>query len=152
MASFLDKVFADFDEKSARDELEHARREVQAMQDTLSAYERWRDRQRGEHGVQTTSADTNGSKTRSGGRAVIRQLIREAGYNVKWTTPKVREALGLDREADHSIQVSLSRLMRSGELVRPELGVYILPPPDEDSGEEGVEPSGTPSASGAGKT
>lgn len=164
MRSFLDKLFRDFDEAAARRELELAKGQVQAIQDTLAAYEQWNQGQ----GIDIVATDEQGNRTvaqakakarangTAGGRPVIRNLMRQRGPGVEWTTPSIRDALGLSPDADHGIQVALSRMKRDGELERPRMGVYRLPlkAPEADEGEEieGTETLGTPPAKGTGQT
>jgi hypothetical protein len=130
MASFLDNVFATFDEKTARRELEAARRQVQSIQELLAAYERWAEG-RGKAALNGSDA---GAPTQpgSGGRGrasrvLIMQLLQQGGEEMEWTTKDVRNGLGLGEDSDHGIQIALSRLFRSNELERPRKGVYRLP-------------------------
>jgi hypothetical protein len=139
MASFLDTLFASFDEKTARAELENALRQVQSMKDTLAAYEQWREgtagsRSHGGEASRTTTHSASGSDSTSSStgrgrasRVLIMELIRREGPGVDWTTKAVREGLGLEENSDHGIQIALSRLYRSDELERPRKGVYRLP-------------------------
>ena len=162
MASFLDTLFADFDEKAARRELDQARRQVQSIQELLTAWERWSESDPANGAVQkgTPKAPPSSSKSNNGGRGrasrvVIMQLIRRHGAQAEWTTKDVREGLGLGEEADHGIQISLSRLFRANELERPRKGVYKLP--QNRANGEGEESEGlgllaTSPAMGAGQS
>jgi hypothetical protein len=139
MASFLDTLYADFNEKTARAELDNALRQVQSMKDALAAYQQWKEGRsessNGSDGAGASqapksspagSASSNGRRGRAS-RVIIMQLIRREGPAVEWTTKAIREGLGLDEDADHGIQISLSRLFRANELERPRKGVYRLP-------------------------
>lgn len=135
MTSFLDKLFKDFDEKAARQELEMARRQAQSIQDLLVAWERWNEQSgevdavgRSSNGSTVTvqAKPANGRRGRAG-RAVILEMMRQQGPDTEWTARAVREGLGLGEDADHGIQIALSRLKRSNDLERPRKGVYRLP-------------------------
>lgn len=66
------------------------------------------------------------------GREAIRALMAEMPEIEEWTIPFVLSELAArgwaDPDDDHAVQVSLSRMARSGELLRPRKGVYTLPP------------------------
>lgn len=145
MTSFLDKLFKDFDEKAARQELEMARRQAQSIQDLLAAWERWHEQvggpdqvKQGSNGATSAKqAKTSNGRRGRAGRAVILEMMRQHDSDAEWTTQTVREGLGLGDDADHGIQLALSRLKRSDELERPRKGVYRLPRDrPNDEGEE----------------
>jgi hypothetical protein len=144
MVSVLDKLYADFDEEEARQELEDAKRRVRDLQEALALFERYRDQ-----GVDVVASDrqgrvvtaqakfraSNGKRGRTS-RAEILSLIRQSDPRKKWTTPRIRDALGLGPEADHGIQVALSRLTRDSQLRRLKMGVYKASPRAATQGEE----------------
>jgi hypothetical protein len=134
--SILDKVYEDFDADKAQRELHAAQAQVETLKDLLVGWERW---QRDRNGNASGPAPKRRGKT---GRAQILLLMEGAEEEgiaepaAEWTTPEIREGLGLDESADHGIQVALSRLFRDGKVERVRQGVYRLPPSGASGGEE----------------
>jgi hypothetical protein len=152
--SFLDRVFANFDEQEALEDYARAEREMHdantglkaavekaekarhdfiVIEETVDAWERWSGRK-----IRATAEaehQANGGGT--GGRAAIRELLRQHSPDKEWTIPTVADAMGLAKEHHHAIQVHLGRMARDGELQRPRKGVYRLPSADHGSAGEG---------------
>lgn len=63
------------------------------------------------------------------GRDAVRAVITSEPAGKHWRIPDVVKALHARGWPgnDHSVQVALSRMRRSGELERPDMGVYRLP-------------------------
>jgi hypothetical protein len=139
--SILDKVYEDFDAEKAHRELTAAQAQVETLRDLLTGWERWRQDRNGDaHGEAVTKVPTR--RRGQSSRAQILGLMAGAEEEgiaepaAEWTTPEVREGLGLDESADHGIQVALSRLYRDGKVERVRQGVYRLLPSGASEGEE----------------
>lgn len=147
MTTYLDQLFADFDESAAHADLSEARNRLEQADATIAAATKERDDARGDiqalegmiaayrrhtgapvaqqgRLIENGAASNGGAPKR--GRAAIRELVTESP-DQDWTTRRVAEALGLGKDAEHGIQVALSRMFRDGELARPRTGVYRLP-------------------------
>lgn len=125
--SILDKIYEDFEPEKAQRELHAAQAQVETLRDLLAGWERW---QRDRKGNAFDPAPKRRGKT---SKVQILRLMAGAEEEgiaepaAEWTTPEIREGLGLDESADHGIQVALSRLYRDGKVERVRQGVYRLP-------------------------
>lgn len=167
--SFLDKVFASFDEREAVQErdralermqkaeaevnlamsqLEDAQREFVTINETITAWERWSGQSLTPEEAEVSHTGNGGEGT--GGRAAIRTLLAAHSRHREWTTPSVAEAMGLGKEHHHAIQVHLSRMARDGELLRPRKGVYRLLPEGRSPEGEGTRDGFTSATPGDG--
>lgn len=129
----LEKTLRSLDTRLVEEE-----RELAAKREAVERLREDRDALRGyrnfvvHFGGFRSTTPSNGSGSTPNKRAAIRELLANGEA---WTTPEIRQALieqGAmeDSEAQaHTLQVTLSRLFRRGELDRVRQGTYKLSAP-----------------------